>query len=345
LASIDIFLGQRVYNKEWLAGIFTQRERYGFSFIYEIDDSLDTIDFSNPAFRYFRYKNKKEVLDIYHNALKYSDSVFTTTEYLAGECRRWASRADVLPNGIPTEDLLCENIPLNSVSNKVRLLYHGGSSHHGDVLIALNALEQMLNKYKNLEIFFWGFMPDRGIDITTREHGLHGKDFEYSLKFYKKYRDRIDFYPFVDTELFHPLMSTFQADLAIAPLKGSKFDNAKSELKAVECGFLGIPIITGDVFPYRKIIKNGVNGFIAERPRDWIRYLELLISNKEKRMEMGRNLKKTATEEYDLERIAFMYSDYFEEIIPKQDYGVNDWWEHFGVKDLQPNQHKMVTHN
>jgi len=353
LSQIDVLLGQRIYNKQWLAGILTQRDKYGFSFVYEIDDSLDTIDPSNPAFKFFRYKNKQEVLSIYHSALECSDAVFTTTDYLADECKKWAKRAYVLPNGIDPSEIIFNNVPKNSISDKVRICYWGGTSHFADFSIVLNALERIMSKHSNVELFFWGFMPESGLQELTKYHGVVRNDFEYFKSFYDTFKDRIIYYPFVDTELFQPLLSTFQVDISIAPLKASKFDNAKSELKVVESGFLGVPIVASDVFPYRKIIKNGVNGFIAKKSFDWYKYLDLLINDKQKRIQIGNNLNSSVIDNYDLHKIAYRYIKAFEDIKVIKDktkdktkcYQFNNWWEIFGIGDQMPNKSRFVMHD
>ena len=347
LQKADIVIGQRIYDKSWLAGIFTQRDRFGFKFLYEIDDSLDTIDQSNPAFKFFRYKNKREVLDIYHNALRYSDAVITTTEYLAKESEQWVNKAYVLPNGIDPSEIFYENIPKSSYTDAIRIGWWAGSSHQDDIMVVLNVLDQMMEKYQNVELFFWGFMPDKNIFHISQQHGLINKSYEYFANFYKKYKSRIIFYPFVETELFHPLLSTFQFDIVIAPLKCSTFDESKSELKLVESGFLKIPVVASPIFPYKKLIKNGINGFIADKTIDWIRYLDLLISNPAKRREIGNNLFNDVSIEYDIRNIALRYIKTFEEIkdrkIDKTNYP-KDWWEFWGIKEKQPTKNTLAIH-
>ncbi len=57
---------------------------------------------------------------------------------------------------------------------------------------------------------------------------------------------------------------------------------------------MNIPFIASPTEPYKKLVKHGVNGFLAKHGRDWTKYIELLISDNKLRYEMGREARKVS---------------------------------------------------
>ena len=55
-----------------------------------------------------------------------------------------------------------------------------------------------------------------------------------------------------------------ESDIALAPLEmGNIFCRAKSEIKFVEAGALGLPVVASDIAPFRDSITPGEDGFLA----------------------------------------------------------------------------------
>lgn len=84
-------------------------------------------------------------------------------------------------------------------------------------------------------------------------------------------------------------------DIWLAPYQSTPFTRAKFPTKALEAGFLGVPIIASDIEPYRRWIKHGWNGFLAKSKNDWTRYLKQLLGDPELRMKMGLNNDRRAS--------------------------------------------------
>ena len=81
-------------------------------------------------------------------------------------------------------------------------------------------------------------------------------------------------------------LSTF--DIGLVPLERNNFNEAKSHLKGMEMNAAGIPYIATPTQAYRDYTEEGVNGFLAKKPKDWIAALDsLLDSNLRDRMQRG----------------------------------------------------------
>lgn len=84
-------------------------------------------------------------------------------------------------------------------------------------------------------------------------------------------------------------------DVGIIPLSDNPFNRGKSWLKGLEMNACGIPVIASPLPSYEQWIEPGVNGFLAKRTKDWIKYLDAL-KDPELRKEMGRKAREKAYE-------------------------------------------------
>jgi len=89
-------------------------------------------------------------------------------------------------------------------------------------------------------------------------------------------------------------------DIGIMPLFDSLENRGKCAFKAIQYMSCGIPTICSSVGENNYLIKNGINGFLAEDVKGWIKALELLIENENLRKKIGEAGKKTIEEKYSL---------------------------------------------
>jgi len=60
-----------------------------------------------------------------------------------------------------------------------------------------------------------------------------------------------EFHPFVPFEQYPAKLASLNLDLAVAPLEVNRFNECKSNLRLLEYGILGWPVVCSDVLPYR----------------------------------------------------------------------------------------------
>ena len=74
----------------------------------------------------------------------------------------------------------------------------------------------------------------------------------------------------------------------LAPLEvGNPFCEAKSELKYFEAALAGVPTIASPTGPYRRAIRHGETGFLAETSSEWRDALERLVGNADLRTQIA----------------------------------------------------------
>jgi glycosyltransferase involved in cell wall biosynthesis len=92
-------------------------------------------------------------------------------------------------------------------------------------------------------------------------------------------------------EMYHHMA---RADIGIVPLLPSEFNRAKSYLKALEFMMLGKPVVVTDLPEQRKLVTNGVEGFLASSPEDFAERVRQLVRDSELRQRMAKAARERA---------------------------------------------------
>ncbi len=90
-------------------------------------------------------------------------------------------------------------------------------------------------------------------------------------------------------------------DVGIMPLEDNYWERGKCGFKLIQYMACSIPVIASPVGVNTKIVKHGVNGFLAENDNEWIKYFLILKSNEKLRTEMGRNGRTLVEENFTLQ--------------------------------------------
>jgi glycosyltransferase involved in cell wall biosynthesis len=226
--------------------------------VYEIDDNVFDVDITNWM-AYGAY-GKDDVRDAVEQAAACADVVTVTTEPLAAIMRKFSRDVRIIPNVVDDRVL---GIDRPRQPNVV-VGWQGGASHARDVALVAPALRHVLDKHrKRAELHI----------IGTDYRDTVGRDGRFT-----------QWIP-VDSSLAYYRSCDF--DIGLAPLSGTRFDQSKSAIKAIEYNALGIPVLASDCDPYRDFVQDGVNGYLIRRKGDWGRRLEELICDDAARAEMG----------------------------------------------------------
>ncbi len=175
------------------------------------------------------------------------------------------------------------------VDGKIVIGYGSGTpTHDVDFEQAAGALAQVLSQHTEVELWLAGPLtlpPVLG-------------PFEY----------RIRRFPLTDWRGWFELMG--RMDIALAPLeRDNVFCRAKSEVKFLEAGALGLPVIASRTDAFEHAIDEGVNGLLAGGEAEWIEALERLIRQPELRRSLGESARRTVLESYGPEARARQLAD------------------------------------
>lgn len=236
----------------------------------------------------------------YLMTLTAADAVTVATPMLAELARKRGKLAFVHRNalGDEMEKLAVDLFEGRSTKkrNGVVVGYGSGTATHEiDFQEATTALEQILERYLQVELWIAGPLPLPG-----------------SLG---RFGGRVRLFPLSDWQDWFRLMA--KMDVALAPLEmNNVFCQAKSEIKFVEAGALGVPVVASRVGPYAEAIVDGVNGFLASSEAEWVSALRCLLEDDTVRMQMGKAARVTVKEKYsataraaDLRRLLVQLDD------------------------------------
>lgn len=89
-------------------------------------------------------------------------------------------------------------------------------------------------------------------------------------------------------------------DIGIMPLDPGPWTVGKAGFKLLQYMAAGLPVVASPVGFNRELVRHGVNGFLADSPDDWERYLLQLLNDQDARRRMGQQGRQLVEKEFSL---------------------------------------------
>ncbi|WP_380177386.1 glycosyltransferase [Kalamiella sp. sgz302252] len=183
--------------------------------IMEYDDYIPNL----PLKSVFRSKLPKDIVRQLRRSVEQADWLVVSTAPLAEAYAPYHHDIRVAQNRL--DDQWASLNSLRRQGKKPRVGWAGGSSHTGDLEILLPFMKELENEVE------WVFMGMKPQNVKC--------EFHYGVPF--------EFYP--------EKLATLNLDLALVPLEMNFFNECKSNLRLLELGACGVPVICTDIEPYR----------------------------------------------------------------------------------------------
>ncbi|WP_158616072.1 glycosyltransferase [Erwinia sp. 198] len=183
--------------------------------IMEYDDYIPNL----PLKSVFRKKLPKDIVRQLRRSVEQADWLVVSTAPLAEAYSSFHHDIRVAQNRL--DDQWAALNSLRRQGKKPRVGWAGGSSHTGDLEILLPFMKELENEVE------WVFMGMKPQNVKC--------EFHYGVPF--------EFYP--------EKLATLNLDLALVPLEMNLFNECKSNLRLLELGACGVPVICTDIEPYR----------------------------------------------------------------------------------------------
>lgn len=244
----------------------TYKKVNGTFMVFGQDDLMFALPPKNP-FSKTGYKDAKKRL---RRCLGIADRVIVTTEPLAEELRSMTDDIRVVPNyldqaiwgGLSSE---------RGTSLKPRVGWAGAQQHLGD----LELLEEVVRETANeVDWIFFGMCP------------------VFLQPYVKEIHNPVPFAKYPEK------LATLNLDLAVAPLEYNRFNNSKSNLRILEYGALGWPVVASDIAPYRE----GPVCHVPNQPRAWIKAIRERIHDLDATRQEGDVLRAWVRENWLLQQ-------------------------------------------
>lgn len=98
---------------------------------------------------------------------------------------------------------------------------------------------------------------------------------------------------------YHSRLNNLAFDIGLIPLLANEYNVAgKGFNRFLDFSGFKTPSVVPAMLPFKNIINDGENGFMASQEDDWVNKADQLISNAELRREIGNNAFKTVWEKY-----------------------------------------------
>lgn len=270
---LDVLVGQRVCqpgaSEKWRQ-LAEQRTLTGRpKLIYDLDDDITCLPETSVEARQFY--NDPAVQDRIRQNISLANLLTGATPKIAESYASHALRYQVIPNGLPAELLQWDrpHHPMFTIG------WVGSAQSKPELRIIADQVRRMLRRNPTWRFHAIGVerdtLADAGLDLirVANTPWIQGTD---------RYLRQVDF------------------DLWLAPYQDTPFNQAKYPTKALEAGFLGIPLIASEVGYYRDAILPGGTGFLANQhqPHLWSSAVWELHRHPELRDRIGQRARQDA---------------------------------------------------
>jgi glycosyltransferase involved in cell wall biosynthesis len=267
--SYDVYVIQMAQYREMLLCLRRLAE-LGKVGIVEVDDHVRATPFYNPAFHSFRGKGGKAAM--LERCVQEADGVTVSTPELAELFSPMNPNTFPLPNCIDLEDPAW-NPTVEKEEGRVVVGWAGSPTHLEDFRLVVPALEALCRRFPQVKVAVGG--PE---DVFRLLEGIPEGQKEYM--------------PPVPFSEYPAMLARF--DIGLVPLVDNAFNRCKSDLKGLEYSALGIPFLASPLPAYRRLVREGENGFLCSSTREWLSRLTLLVEDAGSRRRMGQRAREMA---------------------------------------------------
>jgi len=305
-----IFVFHKVTYTEKIRDFIEEIKKQKKEIIFDTDD----LDFDPQYLKFMDYYSKisAEERQEYEKGIgaeilndPYVKIATTTTSYLAEKLREHGKKVFIVSNKISDKEWeiaaeIYEQNKLTAPSSEVAIGYYSGTpSHDKDFSTIADVLLRIMAKHEKVKLVLAG-----PLDANHR---------------LDKFSARIEVLPRVPRDKYYSNVA--KCDINLAPLEhDNPFCEAKSEIKFIEAGVLGIPTVAVKNRTFSEVIHDGTDGFLAGTKEEWVSKIEKLITDEDLRRTMGEKAHKKVLKDYTNKNShGEEYYEYLRNMLKKQD--------------------------
>lgn len=281
----SIVVLQQPAGQPWVKMIEAMQSA-GKKVIFEVDDYLHGI--AEREDHQFKQNFDQRMLLQYEDAMHACDGIITSTEYLLRKYKKFNTNIYLCRNGI---DLRRYELT-RPKRDTVNIGWAGATGHTNAMMPWMNGVLSVMQEKP--EVSF--------VSI--------GQPFADAILPYLEDKSRALSVPWCAIEQYPSAMTMI--DIALAPTGGGGWYRGKSDLRWLEAGALGIPIVARSNV-YREI-EDGVTGFIAESPQVMVQRLMELVGDRALRERIGEQAREHVRAHRSIESMSKEWADAFQQI-------------------------------
>lgn len=234
--------------------------------IYEIDDYILDVPKKNAHARNMP-NNMRELVT---RGIGLCDRLVVSTQPLADALSGMNRDIRVVPNMLAPHLWLGLN-SRRQTSVRPRVGWAGGTSHRGDLELIADVVKELAN---DVDWVFFGMCPE-------------------ALRPYIK-----EFHGGVSMDLYPEKLASLDLDLALAPLEENLFNDCKSNLRLLEYGACGFPVICADTKAYQGYLP--CTRVVGNTPHAWLEAIRMHLADPQASYRQGDQLREAVLRDYVL---------------------------------------------
>lgn len=234
--------------------------------VFELDDYIPNL----PVKSVHRATMPKDIVKSLRRALTCVDRFVVSTEPLAEAFANMHGDIHVVKNTLDPrwwKGLVSER----RISDKPRVGWAGGISHTGDLEMIADVVKALADE---VEWVFFGMCPAK---LRPYVH---------------------EYYPGVAIEQYPAALARLNLDLAIAPVEQNPFNECKSNLRLLEYGACGFPVVCSDLTCYQGDLPVTR---VRNRFKDWVDAIRMHLADLDATAKQGDALRAAVHESWMLE--------------------------------------------
>ncbi len=289
----DVVLIQREFPRfqQSYEEIITRARQAGIPVVYDLDDLLIALPEDHPEARHYEHAR----VQILRAAME-ADAVTCSTEGIRQALAPFNSNIRVFPNTI-IDNLWPQPAVQTAENTPLVIGYMASHSHAADLEMIAPILEKILDRYQHSVVLrCWGVEPPQSLLQRPNVHFVDMNIWSYAE--------------------FCAYFASQHIDLGISPLRQNWFNECKSAIKYLEYSYLGIPAVYSRVGPYKDMVHDGQNGFLAENFAEWEQRLTEMIGQPDLRARLGAAARQDVLKSHLLSKRAAQWFDFYTQIKP-----------------------------
>ncbi len=260
----DVIFCQRTSScsKSQALALLSHARRSRTPIFYDLDDNLLEIDSTHPEIE--KLKAKEEIIRIFLSA---ADAVFFSTDRLRADISTRTEKTFVQKNTLD-QRIIADRQRVNEGNNRLGILYMGTNTHHSDFGLVSWALSRIVREF--------GATVKVGILGVTQSTNLPSGI------------ERVSSPPSVGTSypaFMSWLTGVAEWNIGISPLRDSKFNSAKSPIKALDYMAMGALSIVSNGAAYESLPSDVVVK-VDQDPTKWFEAIASAVEDCERRVLM-----------------------------------------------------------
>lgn len=266
-----IFLQRAIQNKYFFAALVFHKLFFRQKMILDLDDAI-----------YLHSPYKTKII------ARVADAMIVGSHSLADWAKKYNKNVHLIPTGVRVSDYEKFNSLRRESNKKFTLGWIGnGPAHYENLQLLVPIFTELVRENQNFLFRLIGALGDRKIYDLFQD--IDGMQIEI-----------VDSLNWSDPEAVPRAICAF--DVGLMPLVDSQWNEGKCAFKAIEYMACSTPPIVSPVGENQYLVKDSLNGFLPNSPREWSNDILKLYADKKLRANMGDAAYVTVSKWYSLEK-------------------------------------------